>query len=767
MRKSKWLWLTAGLTLLLAACSGGPPPPDLTLAGVSPDHPTVAQGQTVNLTLTFTSQQGFQGQVSLSVTNRQTGQTPSWLTLSPTSKNLNVPKGGQVQETLQVQVAGDAPTESHTLRLKATYGNRTAERDLTLTVNPPPDFTLSLNPTSLTVEQGSNGTTTLTITPQGGFTGTVNLALVDGNGNPVPDITLSPTSVDVSGASPVTQALTVSVAGSVAPGTYNLQVRGTSGNLTRTANLELTVTALPPMSLSPTDPEVTLQSSGSGFLSGTVTLTLTLTPSSGFNGWVQLGVLGADGQAISGIRVVRVNGQLTNSFYYYPSDGIRQYSVTLQVDTGYALGQESPPPRFWDLGPNALRLRAQQGSTVHTADFTLTLGANPPGILWHIQGSRKVLAVDAQGNVYGAIVVSSGFVGQGYCQVLGFRPNGERFVFIQFEINCNRERDDVEGIGVDAEGNIYVAFSFSSRLLCLRKYTLQGEMLWEKTISDIGGFANTESLVVTPEGRAYVAATELVLDQNGNLIATRTAVHAFDTQGNPLWVKEFQAYLQTPEENPRTYPVETMHVGGLAVGPDGHIYVAGTAKGNLFRTLYGPRWNTDDLSKSAWVAKLNPADGSVVWGDQFVGELPPPYTGEDVPLTLAITPDGRELYLGGTSSMNHPPYTNQGYNDGLFARYDAATGQRLEVRLYGGDGYNAIRSIAFSPDGNYVYLGLQGQIAALFKLSRTNLELDSALWSLWLGYPGGPLAILPHSDLLYVDNDGGQSGPHGTLRIIP
>jgi len=84
--------LTAGLTLLLAACSGGTPPQDLTLAGVSPDHPTVAQGQTLNLTLTFTSQNGFQGEVSLSVT--ENGRNPSWLTLSPTSKYLNVPKGG-------------------------------------------------------------------------------------------------------------------------------------------------------------------------------------------------------------------------------------------------------------------------------------------------------------------------------------------------------------------------------------------------------------------------------------------------------------------------------------------------------------------------------------------------------------------------------------------------------------------------------------------------------------------------------------------------
>ena len=102
-----------------------------------------------------------------------------------------------------------------------------------------PNFTLSLNPTSLTVQQGSSGTTQLTITPQNGFTGTVNLSLVGASSG----VSFSPTSLNVRGTRPVTQSLTVRVAGSVATGTYNLQVRATSGSLTKTAGLSLTVTA--------------------------------------------------------------------------------------------------------------------------------------------------------------------------------------------------------------------------------------------------------------------------------------------------------------------------------------------------------------------------------------------------------------------------------------------------------------------------------------------------------------------------------------------
>ena len=71
-----------------------------------------------------------------------------------------------------------------------------------------PDFTFTLNPTSLTVQQGSSGTTQLTITPQNGFTGTVSLSLVGAPSG----VTLSPTSLNVRGTRPATQSLTVRVA---------------------------------------------------------------------------------------------------------------------------------------------------------------------------------------------------------------------------------------------------------------------------------------------------------------------------------------------------------------------------------------------------------------------------------------------------------------------------------------------------------------------------------------------------------------------------
>jgi hypothetical protein len=54
----------------------------------------------------------------------------------------------------------------------------TAQKSALVRVRAKKDFTISLNPTSLTVQQGGSGTTTLTITPQNGFTGAVGLSLV-------------------------------------------------------------------------------------------------------------------------------------------------------------------------------------------------------------------------------------------------------------------------------------------------------------------------------------------------------------------------------------------------------------------------------------------------------------------------------------------------------------------------------------------------------------------------------------------------------------
>src|SRR5439155_1188494 len=100
------------------------------------------------------------------------------------------------------------------------------------------DFAISATPSSQTVVQGASTSYTATVTPSGGFTGTVSFSLTGlpaGAGG-----TFAPASVmNGSGSS----TLTVTTSATTPAGSSTLTIKGTSGNLSHSANVMLTVTA--------------------------------------------------------------------------------------------------------------------------------------------------------------------------------------------------------------------------------------------------------------------------------------------------------------------------------------------------------------------------------------------------------------------------------------------------------------------------------------------------------------------------------------------
>ena len=83
----------------------------------------------------------------------------------------------------------------------------------------PPDFSLSVAPSSHSIAAGSNASYILTVDPSGGFSGTVQLACTGAPSKAT--CTLAKTSV---------------------PGTYDLTLSGTSGSTTHTMTITLKVT---------------------------------------------------------------------------------------------------------------------------------------------------------------------------------------------------------------------------------------------------------------------------------------------------------------------------------------------------------------------------------------------------------------------------------------------------------------------------------------------------------------------------------------------
>src|SRR5689334_1098516 len=105
------------------------------------------------------------------------------------------------------------------------------------------DFSIAANPTSLSLVQGTSGSSSISTAVISGSAATVALSV---SGVPVgANASLSPSSVTAGGSS----TLNVS-AGSAAPGSYTLTVTGTEGTTTHSAQVALTVTAAADFSIS-------------------------------------------------------------------------------------------------------------------------------------------------------------------------------------------------------------------------------------------------------------------------------------------------------------------------------------------------------------------------------------------------------------------------------------------------------------------------------------------------------------------------------------
>src|SRR5205085_1977843 len=105
--------------------------------------------------------------------------------------------------------------------------------------NATPDFSLSASPTSLSVTQGSSGSTTISTAVSGGFNSAISLsasALPAGV-----TASFSPTSIAAPGSGSST--LTFSASATATTGTTNVTVTATGGGITHTVTIALTITA--------------------------------------------------------------------------------------------------------------------------------------------------------------------------------------------------------------------------------------------------------------------------------------------------------------------------------------------------------------------------------------------------------------------------------------------------------------------------------------------------------------------------------------------
>lgn len=220
---------TATIALTITA----PVTPDFTVAA-SPASLSVVQGSSTNNTITTTANGSFNAAVALSVSGLPSGVTASFSAAS-------IPAPGSGSSTLTFTASSTATTGTTNVTVTATGGGVTHTTTVALTVTSAatPDFTVSASPASLSVAQGSSGSSSISTTVSGGFNAAISLS-ASGLPSGV-TASFSPTSIAAPGTGNSTLTLTASATATT--GTANVTVTATGGSVTHTATIALTVTA--------------------------------------------------------------------------------------------------------------------------------------------------------------------------------------------------------------------------------------------------------------------------------------------------------------------------------------------------------------------------------------------------------------------------------------------------------------------------------------------------------------------------------------------
>ena len=263
-------WHTRIASFKFPGCGG----PDFSTSA-SPSSQTVVAGNSTPYTVNVGALNGFSGTVTFSTSGLPSGAGASF---NPTSI------AGSGSSTMTVTTSASTAAGTYTITITGTSGTVSHSTTVSLTVNAAaqPNFSLSASPGSVTVTQGSSGASTIAVTPQNGFNGTVTFGTSGLPSNA--SASFNPTSVTGSGNS----TMTVTTSASTPAGTYTITVTGTSGSLSHTTTVSLTVSAAGQQnySLSASPSSVTVTQGTSG------TSTITVTPQNGFGGTVGLSASG-------------------------------------------------------------------------------------------------------------------------------------------------------------------------------------------------------------------------------------------------------------------------------------------------------------------------------------------------------------------------------------------------------------------------------------------------------------------------------------------
>jgi outer membrane protein assembly factor BamB len=266
----------SGLLGLLAplSCGSGSKPEvssDFTLTSTPATLTLIPGGPAQQINVVASPTNGFAGTVSVAISGLSSGVSaqPATLTLTP-----------GISQNITLTAATNAAAGTAMLTLTGTSGTLTHASMVTLTVAPPPDFTLAISPSTVALTSGAIGfQINITATAINSFAGTIAIAIT---GLPA-GVTANPSTLTLNPGTP--QNVTFTAAASAPASTATVSFTGTSGTLTHSVPLALTVSPLPDFTFASSPASLTLVAGAAGS-----SISISATAVNSFNGTVTVAI---------------------------------------------------------------------------------------------------------------------------------------------------------------------------------------------------------------------------------------------------------------------------------------------------------------------------------------------------------------------------------------------------------------------------------------------------------------------------------------------
>ncbi len=312
----------------------------------------LSQAGTATDQLTVTPLSGFSGSVSFSASGL------------PTGMSVNFTSGTTAGTTNATFAATTAtPLATYPIVITATSGSLVHSVTANITVvGAVPFFTLSAGPSSLSVTQGQTVSTNITVVPGNGFTGAVTFST-----------STPPSGISFALGTPINgvEAMNVTASASAPNQQFNLTVTGTSGTLTASTVIPVTVGTQPIFSLTgPASVSVMPGQSASSNLS--------VVAANGFNSSVSFSASGLPSGVSATFNPTSSTTGTAVTFTTTSGVSINTYPVVITGTSGSLSASETVnlvvgTPTF-SLSPDITTLALQQGTSV--SDTIVVLPTN-------------------------------------------------------------------------------------------------------------------------------------------------------------------------------------------------------------------------------------------------------------------------------------------------------------------------------------------------------------------------------------------------------